>query len=217
MSGSIGDLLYGIHRYFPNIVILTLLVGGLAMGKIAWLMVALGCIVIVLSVVFIQYLLKIPFSGYSAIPGVAAIQACSLLPSGPGDSYSNLPSMWVTLTTFFAAYILRNAMNVYTTKPQNVSNETIQVQQRKGVGIISMLAVAILYLVLMVGRYMTGCESIGGLLVGIVIGAFMGYTVWWPILNACGASVYPDIHGVMIGLTPGALHNVPQACMVASN
>jgi len=217
MSGNIVDMLYGIHRYFPNIVILTLLVGGLAMGRIAWLMVALGAIVLVLGNVFVQYLLRIPFSGYSSIPGVAAIQACSMLPSGPGDSYSNLPSMWVTLTTFFAAYILRNAMNVYTTKPQNVSNDAIQVQQRKGVGIISMLAVAILYLVLMVGRYMTGCESIGGLLVGVVFGAVMGYTVWWPILNACGASVYPDIHGVMIGLTPGALHNVPQACMVASN
>lgn len=211
------DLLYGIHRYFPNIVILTLLVGGLAMGKIAWLMVALGAIVLVLANTFVQYLLRIPLSGYSAIPGVAAIQACSMLPSGPGESYSNLPSMWVTLTTFFAAYIMRNAVNIYTTKPQNVSNEAIQVQQRKGVGIISMMAVVILYLVLMVGRYMTGCESIGGLLVGVVLGAVMGYTVWWPILNACGPSVYPDIHGVMIGLTPGALHNVPQACMVSSN
>lgn len=217
MSGNIVDLLYGIHRYFPNIVILTLLVGGLAMGKIAWLMVALGAIVLVLANTFVQYLLRIPLSGYSAIPGVAAIQACSMLPSGPGESYSNLPSMWVTLTTFFAAYIMRNAVNIYTTKPQNVSNEAIQVQQRKGVGIISMMAVVILYLVLMVGRYMTGCESIGGLLVGVVLGAVMGYTVWWPILNACGPSVYPDIHGVMIGLTPGALHNVPQACMVSSN
>ena len=211
------DMLYGIHRYFPNIVILTLFVGGLAMGKIAWLMVALGALVLVLGNVFVQYLLRIPLSGYSAIPGVAAIQACSMLPNGPGESYSNLPSMWVTLTTFFAAYIMRNAVNVYTTKPQNVSNEAIQVQQRKGVGIISMLAVVILYLVLMVGRYMTGCESVGGVLVGVVLGAVMGYSVWWPILNACGASVYPDIHGVMIGLTPGALHNVPQACMVSSN
>ncbi len=217
MTGNLVDLLYGIHRYFPNIVILTLLVGGLAMGRLAWLMVAIGGIVVILGLTFLQYLLRIPLSGYSSIPGVAAIQACSMLPAGPGESYSNLPSMWVALTTFFMAYILRNAVNIYTTKPQNVSNEAIQVQQRKGVGIISMLAVTVIALVLLMGRYMTGCESVGGMGLGILVGAIMGYSVWWPILNACGPSVYPDIHGVMIGLTPGALHNVPQACMVSTN
>jgi hypothetical protein len=55
------------------------------------------------------------------------------------------------------------------------------------------------------------CESIIGSILGIGLGIGGGYA-WWVILNACGSNVYPDIHGVMIGLKPGTLRTAPLAC-----
>jgi hypothetical protein len=36
---------------------------------------------------------------------------------------------------------------------------------------------------------------------------------WWNIVNLCGANIFPDVHGVMIGLTPGSLKSNPFAYM----
>jgi len=193
-------------------MIVTLFVLGITTGKLAWILVAIGGILITIATLTVQYLfLKTLGLGPLDGPGAAIVEACSLLPTAVGGEYSATPSLWTAMSAFFATYIFMNAANLYTQTPARINKEKIGVQQRKGMGLISMLAAVLLFVFLLVPRYWTSCETIFGLVLGLAIGV-AGGVVWWKILDACGPDVYPDIHGVMIGLKPGALRTSPMAC-----
>jgi hypothetical protein len=127
--------------------------------------------------------------------------------------FSTIPSVWLTLAAFYMTYILTNAAYIYTSKPTKLATEAIAVQQRKGIGLISILSTAILFLFFTVPRFMSQCEGHYkvGALIGIAIGSLFGWGSW-NFLHACNSNLYPDIHGVMIGLKPGDLHTTPRAC-----
>lgn len=219
---SIVEILAGILRYFPNVMIVSLFVLGITTGKLAWILVAIGGILVTILTLVVQYLLgkSMGIGPLTDRPGATIIEACSLLPVAIGSEYSAMPSLWTAVSVFFATYIFMNASNIYTQTPARINKEKLAVQQRKGVGLISMLAVTLLTVFLLVPRSWSPCESkvriIGidipiGMLVGAVVGIATGY-IWWKVLDACGPDVYPDIHGVMIGLKPGTLRTNPMAC-----
>jgi ABC-type transporter Mla maintaining outer membrane lipid asymmetry permease subunit MlaE len=67
---------------------------------------------------------------------------------------------------------------------------------------------------------MTGCEytlHMGpitlpiGILLSTVIGVVWAYA-WYTSTRAMGASLFYDVHGVMMGLQPGGLRTSPLAC-----
>ena len=206
---TISEVLSGVLRYFPNTMTISLLLLGAMLGKISWVLIATGGIALTILILTAQY--AFGRAGFGEMPGAAVIQACSLLPVNDGI-YSTLPSLWVALTTYYLAYILTNAGNIYSAAPpKNISKNSIAVAQRKSVGVISIVSVSLLFLFFLVPRYMTNCETVFGLISGLVIGAGMGVG-WWYFLDACNSEVYPDIHGVMIGLKPGALHTSPMVC-----
>ena len=215
---NIVELLSGVLRYFPNTMIISLFVLGITTGKLAWILVAIGGILVTMGTILIQYMLlkSLGIGPLTDRPGGAIIEACSMLPiaRGADDSYSAVPSTWVAVSAFFATFIFTNAANMYTQTPARINKNKLAVQQRKGMGLISMLAVGLLFLFLLIPRYWTSCETIFGLILGLFIGHAAGVT-WWKILDACGPDVYPDIHGVMIGLKPGALRTNPVACAPA--
>jgi hypothetical protein len=212
MSGIV-DFLGGILRYFPNTIIVTLFFIGIAVGKLPWILVAIGGVLATILTLMIQYIFQkfvpIPMS----VPGEpsAVIAACSLLPDAEGGTYMAVPSLWVAISSFVATYIFVNASNIYSQEPARINRNKLAVQQRKGMGFISMFAVALLFFFLLVPRYWTACETIFGTILGLFIGIGWGW-IWWVILDACGSDVYPDVHGVMIGLRPGSLHTNPVAC-----
>lgn len=211
---SFVELFSGILRFFPNTMIVTLFAVGIVTAKLSWVMIAIGGILLSIGVLTLQYLFG-KVTGIGPMPGAAVMEACSLLPAISNTAtYSAVPSLWMALTAYFVTYIIVNATRVYTAKPVNSSNDSTAVQQRKGIGLISMLAAAILFILLLVGRYRTSCETRMGTLLGAGAGVAMGW-VWWQVLNACGSDVFPDIHGVMMGLQPGMLHNGPVACTPA--
>ena len=211
---SFAELFSGILRFFPNTMIVTLFIVGIVTAKLSWIMIAIGGILLSIAVLTLQYLFG-KVTGIGPIPGAAVMEACSLLPPiSSTATYSAMPSLWMALASYFVTYIIVNATRVYTAKPVNSSNNSIAVQQRKGIGLISMLAAAILFIILVAARSRTSCETrIGGFL-GAGAGVAMGW-VWWQVLNACGSDVFPDIHGVMMGLQPGVLHTGPVACTPA--
>ena len=207
---SVAELLTGVLRFFPNTMIVTLFFVGIATGKIAWILIAIGGIVVTVATLIIQYMTNkaLGWGAPEGAPGSSIIDACSILPIA-GGTYSAAPSLWVAISAFFVTYIFTNASHIYTAGARTNKN-ALSVQQRKGVGLISMLAVVILFAFLLVPRYWTTCETTMGIILGLAIGMGGGYT-WWKILESCG-DVYPDIHGVMIGLKPGTLHTSPIAC-----
>lgn len=209
--GFVNEFLSGAHRYFPNIITVTLTVVGLFLGKANWVLVGVGAMIVATIVLVVQYITSriAPVAG-SGIPGMEMIAACSMIPTSHG-AYRTFPSIWMSLTMFYITFILMNASNIYSAKPTKLPSAAIPVQQRKGLGLISIVAATLFLLTVMVSRYMTGCETILGVIVGIAVGIGSGIG-WWHVLNACGADYYPDIHGVMIGLRPGNLHTSPVAC-----
>jgi hypothetical protein len=206
---SVIQLLSGIMRFFPNTMVAALFVIGVALGRISWVLVALGGILTAGIVVSTQYLFTKGFQ-LGEVRDADIIAACSLLPSTKNDVFSQMPSLWMALTAFFTTYIFLNARSVYSTPAQTPPgstvnmNDVITVQQRKGVGLISMLAVATLALFLIIPQFRSSCETTFGAVAGLAMGVAMG-TGWWYALAANGPNVYPDVHGVMIGLQPGPL------------
>lgn len=197
-------------------MIVTLLIVGIVTAKLSWIFVAIGGLVLAMLVLTLQYVAGKALgvgSIMEGVPGAAVLQACSLIPTAADTGYSAVPSLWMSLSAFFASYILVNAVNVYTA--QSVKpKDALPVQQRKGIGMISILAAILLFLFLMVPRFRTSCETLGGTITGVTLGAAFAW-IWWKILDACGSDVFPDIHGVMLGLKPGALHTAPVACTPA--
>lgn len=208
----INELLSGIHRYFPNVMTASLIVIGLLTAKVGWVLVGVGAILLAIIVLILQYTIN-KMIGLGDMPGLDVLKACSIIPSVSSDAvYRTTPSVWMALTAFFLTYIIVNASNVYTTTPAKKAKDSIPVQQRKSIGVLSMLAVAILFILLLIPRYASPCESTMGTILGLAIGGAAGWG-WWQILNACGADVYPDIHSVMIGLKPASLRTSPVACV----
>lgn len=211
---SFAELLSGVLRFFPNTMIITLLVVGTITGKLSWIVIALGGVLLAIAVLTLQYVFGKVYPAGN-MPGSAIMEACSLLPAISATAvYTPLPSLWIALSSYFLSYIFVNAMRVYTATPANAKNNALPVVQRKGIGLISMLAVVVLFIFLMVPRYRTGCESRLGTVLGLAAGVSMGW-VWWNVLDACGSDVFPDIHGVLMGIKPGTLHTAPVACTPA--
>jgi len=212
---SIVEALSGIMRLFPNTMLITLFVVGMATSKFAWILIALGGLLTGILTMMLQYMSgKLPWNSSDGIPGEDILAACSIVPNVKGASFSYAPSMWTSMSAFFLSFIFINAFNVYSAPPGHGSKkDVIPVQQRKGIGLISMLSVIVLGIFLLVARYHTNCETPLGMFFGAITGIGSAYA-WWLLVALCGAKIYPDIHGVMIGLGPAHLRpEKPVICM----
>lgn len=227
------ELIGAIIRQFPNIMTITLLIGGILLAKIPWIMAAVGAIVTTLVITAVFHLgvksfldLMSPESYavklfsllglYGSRSATGIEEVCALIPTmglGGGTIITG-PSLWIALMTFYLAYVATNAINVFTTKPAQASPDTIPVAQRQGVGVVSLLAIAVLFLLLLTIRATSSCETVSGSIAGVVLGGVMGYG-WWRIMALCG-DLFPDVHGVMIGLKPAQLKTSPLACVPPS-
>lgn len=206
---STVDFFRHVLRYFPNTISVTLIVAGIALGQVAWILVAGGAIVLTLFIMFFQRVVFKSF-GVGQSPGQALLMACSILPTVTDDKYYNIPSMWLALTSYFVSYILSNASYIYSARPSSsLSRDTTAVAQRKGVGLISMLAITVLFLFLAIIRCTSVCETRIGVISGILLGTAFGIG-WWYLLHLGGPSI-SDIHGVLRGLS-GVQQLGAQAC-----
>ena len=205
------ELLSGVLRYFPNTMMVTMTVGGIALGRIAWVLVAIGAMILSAIILTVQYLFNKGI-GLMPMPGAAVLDACALIPTIRNAPYFTTPSLWMALTMYFSLYTVLNAGYIYQANPTRRTKETIPTQQRKGLGLISIMATVILFLFLVIPRFITPCESAMGSVLGLGLGAGFAY-LWWKILDACGSDVFPDIHGVLASLNRGKLHDAPRACV----
>ena len=208
-QSALLEILSQIGKSFPNIITATLFVLGIMLGKIAWICIAGGAIVLILVVGVFQIIIGSITTEKFNVPGAAAVSACSIIPPNSilEESFSNIPSMWMSVTFFYLTYIVMNALTVYNTKPAKAHGDSITVQNRKSMGTLSIITTVILLMCMVCMRYFLWgtCESIIGTLLGGVLGVVGGF-LWWELLAACGPDVYPDIHGVMVGLKPRAMY-----------
>jgi hypothetical protein len=210
-AAGIQDIVLSTARFFPTAVGVTLGVAGLATARLPWLFVAVGLIPLATIVSVLQVILS---KGSQNTTAGHIYETCSLAPIPGGNSvYGYVPSMWLSLTSFLITVFLSSGLVVATAKPTaKTANEALPVQQRKGVGTLSIISCVVLLLFMILLRYRSGCEGILGLLAGLVLGVIFGLT-WWHVIMRAGGPAAWDVHGVMIGTQPGSLRTSALACL----
>ena len=217
---TIIEFVTGIARNFPTTMTAASLIGGLALGQLPWVIMGAGGIVVGLLILCLQAFIGAGDGAYwtTKTPDIAVLQACSLIPIGPTPGvYSYVPSLWFALTAYYVTYIFMNAQEVYSAPATKLPQEALPVQHRKSIGMVSMIAVMLLFVSLAVFRLRTGCERSGilSLLAGPLFGVVLGAIAAWGLRQGASSKRDPsvgDIHGVMIGLQPGSLRTHPLAC-----
>lgn len=212
-AATVTELFSGTVRHFPTALTSALAVAGLATGRPAWIVAAVGSIITAVITLGLQYILHKGFA-LRPMPGDAVLQACGVIPvAAAGTEYYATPSVWVAMTAFIGTYIITSAASVLTIRP-TVSKDSMAVQQRKSVGMLSIVTTVLLLLFLVIARVRTSCETPVGALSGATVGVVLGYGLW----RAFSASdtLAGDIHGVMAALRPGNLRTSPRACVPAT-
>jgi hypothetical protein len=227
------DTMSGILRFLPLTLTVSFIGLGIMLNNMPWLIagtsaVALWAIVSGLGSLF-NNIIPVSLGGGPA-PAVFNT-VCSIV---PGMTYMKFPSVWFALMGYFMAYIICNANNIYTAlpaiasgynpagmgskvqvaSPVVASKNSIGVIQRKSVGLISLIAVSVLFMIIMIPRFMNQCESTLGILSGLTLGSLWGWAMW-ASANTNTNNPLADIHGVMLGLSPGYLRHSPIACLPA--
>ena len=200
-AATVTELFSGTVRHFPTALTGALAVAGLSTGRPAWIVAAVGTIITAVITLGIQYILQKGFA-LGPMPGDAVLQACGVIPvAAAGTEYYATPSVWVAMTAFVGTYIITSAASVLNTRPATASKDSMAVQQRKSVGMLSIVTTVLLLLFLMIARLRTSCETVLGTMSGAAVGAILGYGLW----RAFSASdpLAGDIHGVMAALRPG--------------
>jgi len=230
------DTMSGILRFLPLTLTVSFVTLGIMLNNMPWLLAGVGAIALWACNAILHLLgFRIP-AGLTPLLGGGVSPAvydttCSII---PGITYVQVPSMWFSLMGYFMSYILCNASNIYNAEPKAAlgygkgsnagmgsqvmtagtvvaSSNSIGVLQRKSVGLISIIAVSVLFAIIMIPRFTNQCESTFGVILGLTIGAFAGWGIWSAI-NSNKTNPLADIHGVMLGLSPGYLRHSPIAC-----
>jgi|LauGreDrversion4_1035100.scaffolds.fasta_scaffold32488_2 hypothetical protein len=224
------DTMSGVLRFLPLTLTVSFIGLGIMLNNMPWLIAGGAAVALwaLISVCGALIGVKIPeWLGGGMTPALFDT-ICSIV---PGISYTKIPSVWFALMGYFMTYIICNANHVYTASPATASGynpagmgsnvlvanpvvaskNAIGVVQRKSVGLISLIAVSVLFVIIMIPRFMNQCESILGILSGLTLGSLWGWAMW-ASANTNNNNPLADIHGVMLGLSPGYLRHSPIAC-----
>ena len=219
------DTMSGILRFLPLTLTVSFIVLGIMLNNMPWLIAGTSAIALWAIVSGIGALFNNIISGGPSPPLFNTV--CSIV---PGMTYLKFPSVWFALMGYFMAYIICNANHIYTASPAVASGynptgmgskvqvaspvvaskNSIGVVQRKSVGLISLIAVSVLFVIIMIPRFMNQCESTLGILSGLLLGSGFGWAMWFSANK--NSNPLADIHGVMLGLSPGYLRHSPIAC-----
>lgn len=146
-------------------------------------------------------------------------------PVGSEDG-SIFSTTWTSMVAFFVGYIFMNALQLYnrespdtniTITGTSASDISTKVTSRKSQAIMAMISIIIFTIVVFGFRYYTGCESILGMILTILIFTFSGIG-WYQALSKVGQDRLSDLFGIANRLLPpSAISNAPIACVPIPN
>jgi len=216
--------LLGAYHDLPNVLFTGSLVLGAITGYLPLVWVSLGLILNGGIISVFQNLFAFLFrDGNGAISSQVVAKAnsmaCSMfsrvnVPSKSDAAMIVAPSQWLGATTFFAAFVIYNSLQV-AIRPgvKGASQEKVDTRIAYS---LSTLAIGIIYFLLVLSSGFTQCETWLGSLSGVAIGiaVAMGF---WHLLDACGAGTLPDILQVVRSLPPEGSGSVPVVCSPQSD
>jgi uncharacterized membrane protein len=190
---------------------------GSMQGNIGLLVLFLGHLTVVpLTALFSNTLLEFLFKKLDGTRSVMDwIQVdnsdvCSLVPGKTDYSVPFLgvaPSLWMSHTVFFFAFLLSNAVTLYTMKPaENADSE--KVERRKSQTLLSIILTSVLTVVLLLMRkFLVGCETWIGMAIAIALMGPLGYG-WYRLARECSAKD-SDIFGIVQSILPDEAQQPP--------
>jgi hypothetical protein len=111
------------------------------------------------------------------------------------------PSFWVAHVVFLCSYIFTNAYTVYKLDASAVPGPAWKLENRKARSLMIMATSVFLLVTLLVSRYyMTGSETIFGILIGL--GAFAPVAYYWYQIAIKNGAQNGDIFGIMQQILP---------------
>lgn len=131
-------------------------------------------------------------------------------------------SLWIAMFTFFSAYLATNAATLYsrptvettmTVKSENSSDIKERVVNRTSQAMTSLITIAVFYVIIILVKYYSGCESVISMLLTSIIFGFFGYG-WYKALSSVGEDRLSDLFGIANRLLDlGQINNPPVACI----
>lgn len=215
---QIRGLFYSGFMSLPLVLIGIILFLAASLGNLGLLMLSFGQILLVPLVVFGANMLHEFFFQGSPLFSVASSAHCNLVPSAPlGESLGMIgvaPSHWSAQITFFFVFLMTNAMVLYN-KPPTEGADPAKVANRKAQTLTAFLISFALFVALIVLRYTTtGCETIVGTALGILIVAPIA-NGWYHLAALCGARD-ADVFGILQKILPQNMKDEPPMTCVYS-
>jgi hypothetical protein len=195
----------------PLVLIGIILFLAASLGNLGLLMLSFGQIVLVPLIVFAANMLHEFFFQGSPLFSVAPSAHCNLVPSAAlAESLGMVgvaPSYWSAQITFFFVFLMTNAMVLYN-KPPTEGADPAKVANRKAQTLTAFLISFALFFALIFLRYTTtGCETIVGTALGILIVAPIA-NGWYHLAALCGARD-ADVFGILQKILPQNMKDEP--------
>jgi len=111
-----------------------------------------------------------------------------------------VPSFWYPMSIFFFMYVLFNGIDLFN-RPAVPNASKVAVTVRQTQTMMSMILVSILIILVTIVRYISGCETALGMIVGLGIGSLTAY-LWYSFVRACGLGRISDIFGISNRILP---------------
>jgi hypothetical protein len=215
---QIRGLFYSGFMSLPLVLVGIILFLAASLGNLGLLMLSLGQIVLVPLVVSAANMLHEFFFQGSPLFSVASSAHCNLVPSAPLPESMGMigvaPSHWSAQITFFFVFLMTNAMVLYN-KPPTEGADPAKVANRKAQTLTAFLISFALFIALIVLRYTTtGCETIVGTALGILIVAPIA-NGWYHLAALCGARD-ADVFGILQKILPQNMKDEPPMTCVYS-
>ena len=184
------------------------------LGNLGLLMLSFGQIVVVPLVVLVINMIHeavFPESDLFSIEGHAI---CNLVPSSSVAAVIGVaPSYWSAQITFFFVFLMTNAMVLYN-KPPTEGADPAKVANRKAQTLTAFMISFAVFIALIGLRQGTGCETMLGTALGILIVAPIAYG-WYKLAAVCGAKD-ADVFGILQKILPQNMKDEPPMTCVYS-
>jgi hypothetical protein len=207
---QIRGLFYSGFMSLPLVLVGIILFLAASLGNLGLLMLSFGQIVLVPLVVFAANMVHELFFKGSLLFSVASSAHCNLVPSAPIPESNGMigvaPSHWSAQITFFFVFLMTNAMVLYN-KPPTEGADPAKVANRKAQTLTAFLISFALFVALIVLRQTTGCETIVGTALGILIVAPIA-NGWYHLAALCGARD-ADVFGILQKILPQNMKDEP--------
>jgi len=207
------QFLLGMYHDLPNVLFMGSFVLGSITGYLPLVWVSMGLILNGLGVATTQGLLGLINSDWDQIYMKAGHPACEVMfkgpPGGAVGATMIAPSYWLSSAIFFATFTIYNSVRIAMMPvAAGASQEKADVRRAFT---LTTIVVGAVFLLLIMGRGFSGCESYFGGFLSLLVGGGLAIG-FWHLLNACGAGMVPDVLQIVNSMAPPGENTVPVVC-----